>query len=143
MLRGRRFRRVAVVLLCVATTVLLLRAEFVRTPHTLAAGATDTALPDVTLDRVTTEEGPRLMVTSLRGNGVMSSGLRVGDWIEDVDGVPVRSLTALRRDIARDRAEPLKVHVHRGGGLVAVAVAREAMVDEAVGGTLERQDSSR
>lgn len=141
MLHGRGSRAGVVVLLCVAATVLLLRAEFLRAPHPLAAGATDTALPGVTLDRVTTTEGPRLMVTSLRGNGVMSSGLRVGDWIEDVDGVPVRSYSALRRDLARDRADPLKVHVRRKGGLVAVAVARE--VDEAEGGPFERQDSSR
>jgi hypothetical protein len=119
MLRGRRILGV-MILLCVAAIVLLLRAEIVRTPHPHAARVTDITLPDVTLDRVTTRVGPRLMVTSQREIGAISSGLRVGDWIEDVDGAPVRSRADLRRDIAR-----------------------EAMVHGAVGGTLERKNSSR
>lgn len=142
MLRGSRMRGLAI-LLCLAATILLLRAEIVRAPQPLVSGAPATALPDVTLDRVVTLAGPRLMVTSLRGNGDRSGGLRVGDWIEDVDGVPVRSLAALRRDIARDRTDPLKVHVHRGHGMVAVEIARETMVHEAVGGAVEPQDSPR
>lgn len=129
------YARLLLLMLCVAAAVLLLCAGPVRPPQPLGV-ASRSPLSGVTLDRVTTPEGPRLIVTSLRG-GDPPVGLAVGDRIEDIDGLPAVSLSALRGDLDRDRANPLELHVRRGGRIIAVAVARETM-----GGGFGSQDSS-
>jgi len=84
----------------------------------------DTFLPSVTLDRMTTPEGPRLVVTSERSPDV--SDLNVGDRLEDVDGQPAASLPALRQILAADHAAMLRLHVRRHERLLTIVVERPA-----------------
>ena len=127
------------ILLCLAAASLLLRVGFSPSAQP-ARGPARSPLPGVTLDRVATPEGPRLIVTSLRG-GAPPAGLAVGDRIEDVGGARVTSLAALRDDLRHEPADPLEVHVRRNGRILAVAVMRETaimrdtgVVRETVGG---------
>lgn len=115
--------RLLLPLLGIAALIPLLRVDPVRSPPGIGAGI-KSPLAGVTLDRIATPDGPRLIVTSLRGTDPRS-GLAVGDRIIDLNGMPVVSLASLRSDLDRDRSNPLKLHVNRGGKKMVVAIRRE------------------
>lgn len=114
-------------LLCAVLAALIVIREFVRPYHEpVAAGE---SLPTgATLAVVEGMGRPRLLVTSLRTGGPGAlAGLRVGDEIEDVDGLPAPSLAAFDRDVAQGsfevvelrvlrRGVPIDIHMRRDGG---------------------------
>ncbi|WP_157219056.1 hypothetical protein [Flavisphingomonas formosensis] len=83
-----------------------------------------TFLPRVTLDKIATPEGPRLVVTSERSPD--ASDLNVGDRLEDIDGQPAPSFAALRHILAVDHAATLRLHVRRHDRLLTILVDRAA-----------------
>lgn len=86
----------------------------------------DGILPGVTLD-ADLDATPTLplVVTSLRSQGAAwRAGVRVGDRLEAVDGVPVPSRAALLRVLAEDRARMILLHLRRGAGTVDVRLDR-------------------
>lgn len=110
-------------LMGLAALVPMLRLDPARPPSGIGAGL-KSPLAGVTLDRIATPSGPRLIVTSVRGTDPLT-GLAVGDRILDLDGVPIVSLASLRSDLNQDRSNPLRLHVNRDGKTMAVVVRRE------------------
>lgn len=83
-------------------------------------------LPGVTLDA---DLDPTLklplVVTSLRSQGAAwREGVRVGDRLEAVDGVPVPGRAALLRVLAQDQARVILLRLRRVGGTVDVRLDR-------------------
>jgi len=78
-------------------------------------------VPGVTFLRTDTEEGPRLIVSSMRSNGVAAkAGLHVGDRLEAADGQPAESIEALRKALEQNPAGPIALRVRRGTTLLDV-----------------------
>lgn len=74
------------------------------------------AIPGVTLERIATAAGPRLVVTSLRSDGAAAGGgLRVGDRIDGVDGSAASTVAAVRRAVDRSAGRPIDIRVWRAG----------------------------
>ena len=74
---------------------------------------------------VSTPAGSRLVITSLRTGGRgAANGLRVGDEIEDVDGLPAPTLAALDRDVAAGSYDKIDVRVRRGDAIIDVRMPR-------------------
>lgn len=114
-------------LLCAAMAAFIVTRQFVRPYHEpVAAGE---SLPTgATLAVVENAGHTRLMVTSLQTGGPgAAAGLKVGDEIEDVDGLPAPSLAAFDRDVASGsydvvdlrvlrHGRPIDIHMRRDGG---------------------------
>jgi S1-C subfamily serine protease len=78
-----------------------------------------------TVAAVSTPAGSRLVITSLRTGGRgAANGLRVGDEIEDVDGLPAPTLAALDRDVAAGSYDKIDVRVRRGDAIIDVRMPR-------------------
>ncbi|WP_253201509.1 PDZ domain-containing protein [Sphingomonas quercus] len=72
-----------------------------------------------------TGDAARLTVTSLRTGGPGArAGLRVGDRIEDVDGLPAPSSAAFYREVAGAPHDNLDLHVLRGQALIDIHMKR-------------------
>ena len=83
-------------------------------------------LPGVTLDAdLDPSLALPLVVTSLRSGGAAwRGGVRVGDRLEAVDGVPVPGRAALLRMLAEDHARIIVLRLRRAGGTVDVRLDR-------------------
>jgi S1-C subfamily serine protease len=114
-------------LFCAALAMLIVTRQFVR-PYREPVAAGESLPTGATLAVVESAGRPRLLVTSLQTGGPGAlAGLRVGDEIEDVDGLPAPSLAAFDRDVASGsyevvdlrvlrRGVPLDIHMRRDGG---------------------------
>lgn len=68
---------------------------------------------------------PRLVVTSLRSGGAgQAAGLRVGDRIVDVDGLPAPTIEAFNKDVANGSYGDVDVRVERGTALLDIHIKR-------------------
>jgi S1-C subfamily serine protease len=86
---------------------------------------TTTAIPGATLDRAPAGGGAAVVVTSLRSNGAAgAAGLKVGDRIERIDGLPASTTQAVRHDIARAGGRPLDIQVWRAGHIREIRIVR-------------------
>ncbi|KQX19505.1 MULTISPECIES: PDZ domain-containing protein [unclassified Sphingomonas] len=111
-------------LLCAALAAFIVTRQFVRPYHEpVVAGE---SLPTgATLAVVDNAGHPRLMVTSLQTGGPgAEAGLKVGDEIEDVDGLPAPSLTAFDRDVASGSYDVVDLRVSRHGALLDIHMRR-------------------
>jgi len=110
--------------LCGALAVLLVVHQLVRPYRPTAIGQ---SLPTgATFAVVEEARGPRLVVTSLQTGGPGArAGLRVGDEIEDVDGLPAPSLAAFDRDVASGSYDSVDLRVSRHGALIDIRMSRD------------------
>lgn len=98
----------------------------VREPHRERPGMAVQDLPTgATLVGIDTPGGPRLIVTSLQTGGPGSrAGLKVGDEIEDVDGLPAPTLAAFDKDVASGSYDDVDVRIRRGDRLLDIHLRR-------------------
>lgn len=112
-------------LLCAALAALIVTHQFLR-PYHVPFTAGESLPTGATLAVVERDGGPRLMVTSLQTEGPgAAAGLRVGDEIEDVDGLPAPSLAAFDRDVASGSYDIVDLRVLRHGALIDIHMRRD------------------
>lgn len=80
-----------------------------------------------TLASVETAHDSYLVVTSLKtgGNGEVA-GLRVGDRIEEVDGLPAPTIAAFNADMVQSSYKDIVLRVRRGRTVMNIALKRPA-----------------
>lgn len=79
-----------------------------------------------TLERLDDGGVPHLVVTSLQSGGAgEAAGLRVGDRIEDVDGLPAPTIAAFNKDVVSGSHSDIDLRVRRGGTLLDIHMKRE------------------
>lgn len=84
-----------------------------------------TAIPGATLDRAPAGGDPGMVVTSLRSDGAAgAAGLRVGDRIERIDGLPAPTTRAVRHDVAHAAGRPLDIRIWRAGHIREIRIVR-------------------
>ncbi|MES2496540.1 MAG: signaling protein [Pseudomonadota bacterium] len=113
-------------LLCAVFAVLIVTHQLIRPYRTPAAQAGDSLPTGATLAVVEGSSPPRLVVTSLQtgGSGALA-GLKVGDEIEDVDGLPAPGLAAFDRDVASGSYDVVDLRVLRHGVLLDIHMKRD------------------
>ena len=113
------------VLGCIALAVVLVVHQLTVERHRPALPVQ--ALPTgATLMAVDSGQGPHLVVSSLQTGGIgAAAGLRVGDEIEDVDGLPAPTLAAFDRDIASGSYQDVDLRIRRGHALMDIHLKRQ------------------
>jgi len=112
-------------LFCALLAALIVTHEFIR-PYRAPVEAGASLPTGATLAVVEGAGEPRLMVTSLQTGGPGSiAGLKVGDQIEDVDGLPAPTLTAFDRDVASGSYDVVDLRVLRHGALLDIHMKRD------------------
>jgi S1-C subfamily serine protease len=113
------------VIACAIVAAVVVVHALTRPPHRPEAEVAQALPTGATLDSVDGPDGPHLIVSSLQTAGPGdAAGLRVGDEIEDVDGLPAPTLGAFNKDVASGSYQVVDLRIRRGHQLLDIHLPR-------------------